>query len=45
MLYNFFDAKQSILKEDKVILFEGFMDVISAYNANGDLQFMKEMNT
>lgn len=32
-LYNFFEAKSSILKEKKVYVVEGFMDVIALYKA------------
>ncbi|MBO4668251.1 MAG: DNA primase [Bacilli bacterium] len=33
LLYNYSDAVNEIKKKDSVILFEGFMDVISAYKA------------
>lgn len=33
ILFNFSDAKNAIRKEKTVILFEGFMDVISAYQS------------
>ena len=48
-LFNFDLAKKNIRKENKVILFEGYMDVISAWQAgvqlggrlNGDISYTR----